>query len=178
MKCLNCDIGIEKPKRKFCSHLCGSKYWNKNNIEKCEESYNKFLDSLDSEEKKDYFKKSYHKFIDKLDCKGKAKYFKMQYEKYGEKHTEYLKELRRENPEKWKEMRRKKRLHEVKDKEKYNARRWDYLKRKDKCEKCGSKENLEFHHTDYKNHEGITLCVKCHRRLHNTIKMGEIHNGK
>ena len=30
MKCLNCDREIEKPKRRFCSHKCGSEYWNKN----------------------------------------------------------------------------------------------------------------------------------------------------
>jgi len=43
------------------------------------------------------------------------------------------------------------------------------------CKKCGYQKNLEFHHTNYKNHEGITLCISCHKELHsNERRMLEI----
>ena len=38
------------------------------------------------------------------------------------------------------------------------------------CEHCGKAKNLERHHPDYnKPLEIITLCRKCHRKLHNEI---------
>jgi DNA-directed RNA polymerase subunit M/transcription elongation factor TFIIS len=35
------------------------------------------------------------------------------------------------------------------------------------CSKCGSKENLVYHHVDYNNDIGYTLCMKCHYLVHN-----------
>jgi len=32
------------------------------------------------------------------------------------------------------------------------------------CQDCGSTEKLHFHHTDYKNNLGMTLCPRCHGR--------------
>jgi hypothetical protein len=60
--------------------------------------------------------------------------------------------------------------------EKVNAWKSDYKKRKKECQICKSNEDLEFHHTNYKKHEGITLCRRCHRNLHNTTKKG-VKNG-
>lgn len=61
---------------------------------------------------------------------------------------------------------------------KINAR--NYAKRtnqKDtKCKNCKSKLNLQFHHTDYKNKIGITLCRECHKKEH-SIKNNYSHNG-
>jgi len=150
-KCLNCGKEFpSKPKykKKFCSNLCASNYWNKTHKEECKIA------------KKNFFKRN---------PMTKKEYFKT----WNDRHPDYMVEWKKNNPKKWKEMKRRKRLNEMKDKEKYSARRWDYLKRKDKCEKCGSKEKLEFHHTNYKTHDGITLCFKCHRKFHNIIKMEE-----
>lgn len=37
----------------------------------------------------------------------------------------------------------------------------------ERCEQCGSQVNLQKHHPDYsKPREFITLCVKCHQKLH------------
>ena len=35
-----------------------------------------------------------------------------------------------------------------------------------KCSDCGTIINLEFHHTDYKNNIGVTLCKQCHIKTH------------
>ena len=51
------------------------------------------------------------------------------------------------------------------NKAKNKAKKSIYDKDK-KCEKCGSTENLEFHHTDYKENKGFTLCRTCHRKKH------------
>jgi ribosome-binding protein aMBF1 (putative translation factor) len=60
-------------------------------------------------------------------------------------------------------------------KERRNAWKNDYKKRKDYCELCGSKEKLEFHHIDYIDHSGITVCFNCHRyKIHNKGKREEI----
>ena len=35
------------------------------------------------------------------------------------------------------------------------------------CKICGTDENLHFHHTDYINNKGFTVCALCHSRIHN-----------
>jgi tRNA A22 N-methylase len=37
------------------------------------------------------------------------------------------------------------------------------------CEKCGSKKRLQFHHTNYEKNIGMTLCIKCHVKLHRGV---------
>lgn len=56
-----------------------------------------------------------------------------------------------------------------KNPEKRKAWRKDYLLRKDKCELCGLTKSLEYHHLDYSNNIGITLCKGCHLKKHNRI---------
>jgi len=42
------------------------------------------------------------------------------------------------------------------------------------CSNCGGTEQLERHHPDYdKDLEVVTLCKKCHSRLHATLKIEE-----
>jgi 5-methylcytosine-specific restriction endonuclease McrA len=43
------------------------------------------------------------------------------------------------------------------------------------CQNCGSRSNLEVHHKEFRSQGGddteqnlITVCAKCHARLHNT----------
>lgn len=38
--------------------------------------------------------------------------------------------------------------------------------RSNECFKCKSSDNLQFHHSDYKNNMGITLCIRCHNDIH------------
>jgi len=47
----------------------------------------------------------------------------------------------------------------------YARVRYKKLKKK-ACEQCQSKGKLRFHHTDYKNDKGLTLCNDCHIKLH------------
>ena len=49
---------------------------------------------------------------------------------------------------------------------KRNAWKNDYSKKENKCYLCGSVERLNFHHTNYKEHKGITLCFNHHNKLH------------
>ena len=51
--------------------------------------------------------------------------------------------------------------------EKYLARNYTYKhKLRGKfCADCKSSENLEFHHINYEENEGLTLCMKCHKKL-------------
>ncbi len=48
--------------------------------------------------------------------------------------------------------------------------------RKDICSICGSIDDLHFHHTDYEKDEGITVCGRCHRKVHKEIKQELINN--
>lgn len=34
------------------------------------------------------------------------------------------------------------------------------------CLLCGDIKNLQFHHTDYENNKGFTVCAGCHRAVH------------
>lgn len=40
------------------------------------------------------------------------------------------------------------------------------------CKWCNSKEDLHFHHTDYINNTGFTLCKNCHNLLHKGMMLG------
>ena len=51
-----------------------------------------------------------------------------------------------------------------------------YKQRGDKCEKCGDTRKLNFHHTDYKNNKGITVCPKCHQKIHGVYNYGNKRN--
>jgi hypothetical protein len=95
------------------------------------------------------------------------------------KNNAYHIKYRKEHPEEVKIWNKKKHLKEKsKSPEKFLAWKNDYLKRKKECQVCKSKVNLEFHHTNYKKHEGITLCRRCHRNLHNITERRENTNGK
>jgi len=84
---------------------------------------------------------------------------------------------RHNNPLKVKIINKNKHLKEkTKFPDKFLAWKNDYIKKGIECQVCKSKEDLEFHHTNYKKHEGITLCRRCHRNLHNTTKKG-VKNG-
>jgi len=52
---------------------------------------------------------------------------------------------------------------------------WNYIKSNkiiiENCSQCGSSENVDLHHPDYnKPLEFVSLCHKCHMRLHNGEK--------
>ena len=59
-----------------------------------------------------------------------------------------------------------KRFH-LKRPEQNKARAYAYHKQKDiKCSICGTNEELQFHHTNYKENKGFTVCKTCHKELH------------
>lgn len=101
----------------------------------------------------------------------KIKEYRKHWKKRNPEYNNFWIQKRRiDHPEKYKTQKRKQRLNEMKEKEKYDARRFGYLQRESKCKSCGGNENLEFHHTNYILKEGFTLCLKCHRQLHNQIR--------
>lgn len=152
LKCLNCKIKIKAPRRKFCSDLCSERYWNKKNHD-----YIKTWREKNSEHVK--------------------KYTKLYHEKWREENPEKWKASQKnwkvKNPEKWKALQKKKHKVELKDIIKHSARKYDYLKRDKKCKYCRATKNLEFHHTNYKTKEGITLCIPCHKKVHMELNRKE-----
>jgi len=80
-----------------------------------------------------------------------------------------------ENPDKWKikykekknaymRQYRKTPLAKIKHASRARAR---YKKLRDcECSLCDSSENLHFHHTDYTKDKGITVCRRCHHKIH------------
>lgn len=155
--CLICEKKLIGRQTKYCCRNCGSLHWNKANKEKCKKSLREW-----GERNPDKLEEQTKKWLSKLSEEKRKDYFKRQ--------KESIKKWRINNPKKWKAIQRRKRVKEMKNKEKYSARRWDYLKREKECKHCGSINNLEFHHLNYQTREGITLCIKCHRNLHNTCK--------
>lgn len=83
-----------------------------------------------------------------------------------EKRKEVCREWNKRNPEKLIE---KQKRHMRKYPEKIKARNISQkIKAEDKCSMCGAFDRLENHHNDYsKPEEIVTLCIGCHRRLHN-----------
>ncbi|MEK6860369.1 MAG: hypothetical protein AABY07_00220 [Nanoarchaeota archaeon] len=77
----------------------------------------------------------------------------------------------------WVENNRKKRNQIGRDYDKRNPEKtrahglvYYHKMRGKKCEECGSLEHLEFHHTDYENNKGLTLCRDCHYKVHRKKK--------
>ena len=48
----------------------------------------------------------------------------------------------------------------------------NHNQRDNHCHWCNNKENLHFHHTDYINNTGFTLCKQCHGLLHKGMMLG------
>jgi len=71
-----------------------------------------------------------------------------------------------------KERKKIQRIRENKNIAKRNAWKNDYRKRDKVCANCKNTKRLEFHHTNYELHQGITLCMHCHRELHKQLKGG------
>ena len=90
------------------------------------------------------------------------------------KLASYMIKWRKTNPKKYRILKIKQRKKENKNKIKRRAWRNDYRLRKNYCELCGSKDKLEFHHIDYINHSGITVCFNCHRnKIHQKMEGGQ-----
>ena len=49
---------------------------------------------------------------------------------------------------------------------------WRHKLTDNHCHWCNNKENLNFHHTDYIENTGFTLCRQCHRLLHKGMMLG------
>jgi hypothetical protein len=94
---------------------------------------------------------------------------------YNAEHKESIREYIKRNWDKYLERAKQQKK---KDIIKVRARNWAKLhnQRGDKCNECGSREKLEFHHTDYINRKGITLCKKCHINKHQTKLKGDNKN--
>ena len=87
--------------------------------------------------------------------------------------SEYLNNWRNNNPKRYKKHKETQRIREKADLIKSNCWKNDYKKKDEKCKFCDSEEKLEFHHTDYSKHAGFTLCMSCHRQLHDKHSRGE-----
>ncbi len=148
------------------------------------------VDWKNKEEVKEYHsfhsRKWYHK--NKKRCHKRMKkyrethreYFKRYNESYKEKkkawHIKHRKEViarvkkwNKDNPKRYAELcRQKTKRYQEKYPEKYKAQRYakKHKQKGSECVVCDSKDNLEFHHIDYKNNKGITLCRKCHKKVH------------
>lgn len=78
-----------------------------------------------------------------------------------------------QNVKNWNKKNHKKRLETIRkdkenNKEKYKSRAYanNIGLRGNFCERCESKENLHFHHTDYAQNKGFTVCAVCHKAIH------------
>ena len=159
-RCLNCNKILQTNK-----NYCNSNCWNKHHREECKNARKKWHEN-NIEHHREYHRR-YMKEWNKKNPEKCRNAWKNWYENNIEHHREYTNEWRKKNPEKYKESKRKQHQHEmINQTEKWKARATGYLFRGNKCLKCGSIENLEFHHTNYKLQEGITLCMPCHRQLH------------
>lgn len=107
-------------------------------------------------------------------CSGRCKLeneieYKRKYkEENKEKYRQYSKEWRKRNPKAWGDY-YKKNLGEMRKKHKAHQYSYVYQQRKNSCYFCENKKNLVFHHFNYKKRLGITLCQKCHIRLHKIV---------
>ena len=153
IKCINCNkeiirIGIRKSyKNKFCSNKCSNNFYDKNHRE---------LRRLNEKIRRDKIKPNRKIRIETKIKKSKSK----------EERNEYRKKWKEKNPEKHKKILKTKHLRERANSIKRNAWSNDYKKRKEQCSLCRSSLNLQFHHINYEEHRGVTLCLNCHRKLH------------
>src|SRR3989344_2784351 len=114
---------------------------------------------------------------ERLDIKRKLWYsihkqeMRLYNQKYQKKHKQKIK------IQKAKYRLKNKGLYRLKYPIKEKARNFahNHKQRRNKCEQCNSIKNLHFHHTNYKNNEGKTLCRKCHNLEHIKIKNFEGH---
>ena len=95
----------------------------------------------------------------------KNKQRRKRYYKNKEEELKYLKKWKINNPEKALDGRRNwKKKNIIKHKANIRALRKKLIG--SCCVQCNSISDLQFHHTDYKNDKGITLCRNCHQELH------------
>ncbi len=149
-------------------------------------------DTITNEKRKkymrEYMKKWYNKNRDKYKIYRETKERKEYMKIYAKKHKESIQEYKRkwhiknrdkiikkvnkwekDNPERYAQLNRKKaKRYQKKYPERVKASNYVYnnKQRDDTCSQCSSTENLEFHHTDYENNKGTTLCRNCHKQLH------------
>ena len=113
---------------------------------------------------REYFKRYFKRYNESY--KGKKKEWHIKHQK---EVIERVKKWNKDNPERYAELcRQKSKRYNKKYPEKANAVSYanSHKQKGDKCIVYNSKNNLEFHHTDYKNNKGVTLCRKCHKEIH------------
>lgn len=151
-KCLCCKKKLVGRQTKYCCKYC----WNKDH--------------------KDIMKKCTLNFK-----KNNPRYYYNVGKDWRKAHPGYnakaTKKHWKNNPEKYKEFLRNKTKREMENKEVHLARSYGYLKKDKKCKLCNSQDKLEFHHTNYKENLGFTLCMPCHRNIHIQLKGGQKQNG-
>ncbi len=117
---------------------------------------------------REYRKK--HPDYNKEWCEQNPNYNPIYYQNNKEKISKQIKLYKQNNSERIREWARKhSRIYKEKYPEKRKAHQYVYRhkQRGNKCEIDGCEKitNLEFHHTDYKNNKGYTICRKHHRLL-------------
>ncbi len=140
------------------------------------------------EQKREYAREDYHKNKDKYKRFRATKELREYMKRYREKHKKYFQEYKRKwhiknrnkiikKAKKWKQdnpernlklEREKKKRYRSNYPEKIKAINYAHInnQRDDNCSQCNSIIDLEFHHTDYQNNKGFTLCRSCHKELH------------
>ena len=138
---------------------------------------------------KAYNKEYYQKNKEKLreDSRERMKKYrqtergKAQTKKWREENKGYLKAYRQKNDGWWKAIHRKlQQKYRIKYPKKMKARNYANRnnQRGDICLICGNTENLHFHHIDYEQYDGFTVCESCHRNIHKNDKFTEVENDK
>jgi len=151
-KCLECGIEFVDTTRfnrmKYCSDYHRKKHcWNRYNEE--------------HREKVNLYARNYYN-INKERIRTKE---------FNEKKNIYLNKWRLENRERFNQIQN---IYKKKNPIKNNARNQSNRlhERDNHCHWCNNKENLHFHHTDYIERTGFTLCKQCHKLLHKNMWLG------
>lgn len=152
--CIDCGKGISYYSKR-CSACNG-----KNKLKYIDKKIK--LDGKESKDKDYLSKKAWREQNKNKDFESKKKWLKSN----SEKRKQVCREWDKRNPEKRREMQKRTALRNPEKIKTRNKAR--YLKKDSKCMFCGSTERLQKHHPDYSRPELIiTLCFKCHRKIHN-----------
>ena len=136
-------------------HAMHSRKWYHKNREKCTKRMKRYRETHG-----DYFKRHNELYKDKK---------KEWHIKHRKEVIERMKKWIKDNPERYAELSRQKtKRYHKKYPEKSKAQQYakKHHQKENECIVCNSKDNLVFHHIDYKNNKGVTLCRKCHQEIH------------
>ena len=172
MNCKYCNNPLTGNQEKYCSPYCATRYWRENNREK--------INALNRKYKAKNKKPRTFTHCQSKKCSNELTGIQTKYcchlcacyqwkIEHPEQAEAFTSSWRKRNKELYNKVLKKSKLKYTRaNRVKMNARRRARLNqvKKDRCRLCQSNHKLEFHHTDYKNGLGLTLCRTCHSNLH------------